>query len=152
MRSDDQLLSDAIDAYMIGLKGLEHFISEPTQEYHLSFEQFLILRDIVDHPGIKLMHLAAQKGVSRSAVSRQLKILLTAKYVEQRPDPNDRRAQALSATPAGQHAARQIKSAMLVRFTHWLDLYGRKRGSQLIDSLTAFGHEIVNRQEEADKS
>lgn len=56
MRSDDQLLNDAINAYMGGLKGLEHFISEPSQRFHLSFEQFLILRDIISHPGIKLMH------------------------------------------------------------------------------------------------
>lgn len=148
MRSDDQLLNDAINAYMGGLKGLEHFISEPSQQFHLSFEQFLILRDIISHPGIKLMHLAAAKGVSRSAVSRQLKTLLAANYVTQEPDPNDRRAQSLVATKAGVTAATRINAAMLARFTHWLDLYGRQRGSQLIDSLIDFGNEIVNRPAE----
>lgn len=143
MRSDAQLMQDAINAYMTGLKGLEHFISEPAQTYHLSFEQYLILRDLISEPKIKMMHLAAKRGVSRSAISRQLRVLLDASYVEQRPDPKDRRSQILLVTAKGKKTADKINQAMLARFTNWLDLYGRKRGGQLIDSITEFGQEIV---------
>lgn len=143
MRSDAQLMHDAIDAYMIGLKGLEHFISEPSQQYNLSFEQYLILRDIIQNPDIKMMHLATKKGVSRSAISRQLKVLLDSGYVTQKADPSDRRSQILSVTKNGRATDKKISAAMLERFTSWLDLYGRERGGKLIDFLIDFGQEIV---------
>ena len=55
MTHEDQLLDKAINIYLTGLKGIESFISEPASEYNLSFEQFLILRKIINHPNIKLM-------------------------------------------------------------------------------------------------
>lgn len=98
MTHEDQLLDKAINIYLTGLKGIESFISEPASEYNLSFEQFLILRKIINHPNIKLMDIAEQRQVTRSAVSRQLKVLFQQKYVEQKADPADRRRMFLVAT------------------------------------------------------
>ena len=101
MTHEDQLLDKAINIYLTGLKGIESFISEPASEYNLSFEQFLILRKIINHPNIKLMDIAEQRQVTRSAVSRQLKVLFQQKYVEQKADPADRRRMFLVATKKG---------------------------------------------------
>ena len=42
MNDNEKLLDKAIDLYLTGLKGLDSFISEPSAEYSLSFEQYLI--------------------------------------------------------------------------------------------------------------
>ncbi|KRM29516.1 MULTISPECIES: MarR family transcriptional regulator [Limosilactobacillus] len=95
MAEDEHLLDQAIDLYLTGLKGLGSFISEPSAAFSLSFEQYLILRSIVHQPGVKLMDIAKERGVTRSAVSRQLKVLLTNHYVIQKKDPADRGAKLL---------------------------------------------------------
>ena len=97
MVDNDQLLDQAVDVYLTGLKGLGSFISQPSAEYSLSFEQYMILRTISKQPGIKLMEIAEQRQVTRSAVSRQLRVLMANEYVRQKPDPRDRRRQSLTA-------------------------------------------------------
>ncbi|MFR0770879.1 MAG: hypothetical protein ACLSH6_00645 [Limosilactobacillus pontis] len=59
--STDELLNQAIDIYMSSLKGLEHFVSQPAARYSLSFEQYLVLQEVVKSPGIKLMDIAAKR-------------------------------------------------------------------------------------------
>ena len=81
MVDDDKLLDQAVDVYLTGLKGLGNFISQPSAEYSLSFEQYMILRTISKQPGIKLMEIAEQRQVTRSAVSRQLRVLMANEYV-----------------------------------------------------------------------
>lgn len=143
MAEADQLLDQAIDVYLTGLKGLEAFISEPSAKYSLSFEQYLILRSIIQQPGIKLMDIASQRQVTRSAVSRQLKVLLANDYVNQQRDPIDRRRQSLVATPAGEQAERQITAKVKKRFSKWVQVYGSERGKMLLDLLAEFNKQIL---------
>ena len=143
MVEDDQLLDQAVDVYVTGLKGLETFISEPSAEYSLSFEQYLILRSITKQPGIKLMDIASQRKVTRSAVSRQLKVLLVNNYVTQKRDPADRRRQSLVVTPAGKEVEKQITTNVRRRFQKWVKVYGSERGKMLLDLLAEFNKLIL---------
>lgn len=143
LTEDEYLLDQAIDVYLSGLKGLETFISEPSAEFALSFEQYLILRSIKKQPGIKLMDIARQRKVTRSAVSRQLKVLLENGYVIQRRDPADRRRQALMVTPAGKTVEQRITANVKKRFKKWVAIYGSERGQMLLDLLADFNKQIL---------
>ena len=122
MVDDDQLLDQAVDVYLTGLKGLGSFISQPSAEYSLSFEQYMILRTISKQPGIKLMEIAEQRQVTRSA---------------------DRRRQSLTATPLGKQVEERISKKVQQRFSRWVSVFGSDRGKQLLDLLAEFNKQIV---------
>lgn len=143
MATEDQLLDKAINIYLTGLKGLESFISEPASEYNLSFEQFLILRMIISHPNIKLMDIAKHRQVTRSAVSRQLKILFQQEYVEQKADPADRRRMFLVATVKGKQVETQIWQKINQRFSKWVRIYGKDRADQFLNLFEDFNQQII---------
>ncbi|EEJ40783.1 MULTISPECIES: MarR family winged helix-turn-helix transcriptional regulator [Limosilactobacillus] len=143
MNDNEKLLDKAIDLYLTGLKGLDSFISEPSAEYSLSFEQYLILKKIVHNPKIKLMDIADERGVTRSAISRQLRPLLNHNYIQQEADPEDRRRLFLISTIRGKQVEQHIGSLVLKRFSNWLDVYGKDRGAELLDLLEDFNKEIV---------
>ena len=84
MAEQEQSLLDAfIDVYMSSLKYLDEFVSEPAKEFHLSFEQYLILREITRNHDVTLMDIASKRQVTRSAISRQIKVLLKQGYLRQ---------------------------------------------------------------------
>lgn len=143
MKTDEELLDQAIDLYLSALKGLGSFVSQPSAEYHLSFEQYLILRTIVNHPKVKLMDIAEERHVSRSAISRQLKILLNNDYVRQSADPADRRKMFLISTDKGMRVEEKIRRLVMRRFSSWLDTFGQERGAQLLTLLADFNQQIV---------
>ncbi|WPC20399.1 hypothetical protein N6G96_02470 [Pediococcus inopinatus] len=45
-KDNEKLFEGSIEIYMSTLKFLEYVLSEPTKQYHISFEQFLILRNV----------------------------------------------------------------------------------------------------------
>lgn len=143
MAAEDELLDQAINIYLTGLKGLDTFISEPASQYELSFEQFLILRTITKQPKIKLMDIAAQRQVTRSAVSRQLRILLQHDYVKQEADPADRRRMFLVATAEGQQVEAKIWQKINRRFSRWVKIYGEDRGREFLNLFDDFNKQII---------
>ncbi|GEA99582.1 MarR family transcriptional regulator [Levilactobacillus brevis] len=139
MVEQEQPLLDAfIDVYMSSLKYLDEFISEPAQTFHLSFEQYLILREITQNDQVTLMDIASKRQVTRSAISRQIKVLLKAGYLQQQPDENDRRRLYLLVTPTGAKAERAIRQRINQRFQGWLDVYGDQRAHEILDFIRDF--------------
>ncbi|GEO69066.1 MarR family winged helix-turn-helix transcriptional regulator [Levilactobacillus acidifarinae] len=139
MAEQEQPLLDAfIDVYMSSLKYLDEFISEPAKAFHLSFEQYLILREITRHKNVTLMDIASQRQVTRSAISRQIRVLLRQGYLRQQPDENDRRRLYLLATPAGEQAERLIRQRIDHRFQGWLDMYGEDQAQELLNFIRNF--------------
>lgn len=139
MVEQEQPLLDAfIDVYMSSLKYLDEFISEPAQAFHLSFEQYLILREITQNDQVTLMDIASKRQVTRSAISRQIKVLLKAGYLQQQPDENDRRRLYLLVTPTGAKAERAIRQRIKQRFQGWLDVYGDQRAHEILDFIRDF--------------
>lgn len=151
MAEQEQPLLDAfIDVYMSSLKYLDEFISEPAKAFHLSFEQYLILREITQHQNVTLMDIAAQRQVTRSAISRQIRVLLRQGYLRQQPDENDRRRLYLLATPAGEQAERLIRQRINQRFQGWLDRYGEARAQELLNFIRDFS-QMTHRKKQDEK-
>ena len=141
--AEDELLNQAIDIYMSSLKGLEHFVSQPAARYSLSFEQYLILQEVVRSPGIKLMDIAEKRRVTRSAVSRQLRVLIRNDYIKQEPDQADRRKVSLAATPVGRAVAIKIERRISESFAKWVAVFGEERGRLLLQLLDEFNHQVI---------
>ncbi|HJE87304.1 MarR family transcriptional regulator [Levilactobacillus brevis] len=139
MAEQEQSLLDAfIDVYMSSLKYLDEFVSEPARAFHLSFEQYLILREITRNQNVTLMDIASKRQVTRSAISRQIKVLLKQGYLRQQPDENDRRRLYLIATDAGTHAERVIRQRINQRFQGWVDVYGNDRAHEILKFIQDF--------------
>lgn len=139
MAEQEQSLLDAfIDVYMSSLKYLDEFVSEPAKEFHLSFEQYLILREITRNHNVTLMDIASKRQVTRSAISRQIKVLLKQGYLRQQPDENDRRRLYLIATDAGKRAERVIRQRINQRFQGWVDVYGNERAHEILTFIQDF--------------
>ncbi|KRM13549.1 MarR family transcriptional regulator [Paucilactobacillus suebicus DSM 5007 = KCTC 3549] len=151
MASED-LLNKAINLYMSTLKSLDSFISEPATKYYLSFEQYLILHDIATQKKIMLMDIADQRQVTRSAISRQIKVLLKHKYVYQRADPNDRRRLFLHLTKEGKRVEAEISDNVTDRFSGWVQIFGEDKAQEVIQLLEDFGELIVKQEAEKNTS
>ncbi|GHD07316.1 MarR family winged helix-turn-helix transcriptional regulator [Zhihengliuella salsuginis] len=73
-----------------------------------------LLRALQRNGSLRLTDLAAEIGVGKPTVSRQVGMLERLGVVEKQSDPTDGRAQTLSLTPYG---ADQLKEAQLARRT-----------------------------------
>ncbi|MEU9186764.1 MarR family transcriptional regulator [Streptomyces sp. NPDC048484] len=82
-----------------------------------------LLRQISDSEPMRLGELAARLAVEASHVTRQVQQLQKGGYVTRVPDPDDRRAQRIQLTAAGQEAIDRIRMAscqgMQVALDRW---------------------------------
>jgi DNA-binding MarR family transcriptional regulator len=70
-----------------------------------------LLRQIADSEPMRPGELAARLAVEASHITRQVQQLQKAGLVTRVPDPDDRRAQRIQITPAGEEAVRRIREA-----------------------------------------
>jgi DNA-binding MarR family transcriptional regulator len=70
-----------------------------------------LLRQIADSEPMRPGELAARLAVEASHVTRQVQQLQKAGLVTRVPDPDDRRAQRIQITPAGEEAVNRIREA-----------------------------------------
>lgn len=133
-----QLLDEYIDVYMKSLKYLDSFVSEPAMKYNLSFEQYLIMHDIAQQSHVTLARIADKRGVTRSAISRQIKVLLKLDYIYQQRDEKDHRRQFLRLTPRGSKIEAILAKAAEDRFSGWIDIFGEDRAMDLLQFIREF--------------
>ncbi|KRM54890.1 MarR family winged helix-turn-helix transcriptional regulator [Secundilactobacillus malefermentans] len=134
----ENLLDSFIEAYMKSIKYLDEFISQPASDYHLSFEQYLILHDIARRPDLTLVDIAANRHVTRSAISRQIKVLLNQEYIVQVPDESDRRRLYLHLTESGTNVEQIVSEKNKQRFQGWIDYYGEDRAKDILGFIRDF--------------
>jgi DNA-binding MarR family transcriptional regulator len=70
------------------------------------------------HPGLSVSELLAMLGITKQSLSRVLKELESAGFVEIREAPADRRRRLLRLTPAGETLERALTDAQRRRFAH----------------------------------
>lgn len=133
-----QLLDEYIDVYMKSLKYLDSFVSEPAMKYSLSFEQYLIMHDIAQQSHVTLARIADRRGVTRSAISRQIKVLLKLDYIYQQRDEKDHRRQFLHLTPRGREIEEILAKAAEDRFNGWIKIFGEDRAMDLLQFIRQF--------------
>ncbi|MEU9292043.1 MarR family transcriptional regulator [Streptomyces sp. NPDC048275] len=82
-----------------------------------------LLRQVADTGSLRPSELANLLSVEASHVTRQVQQLEKAGYLTRVPDPDDRRAQRIELTPAGQDAVDRTREAsrrgMLVALADW---------------------------------
>ncbi len=140
---DSQLLDKYVELYMSAIKYVEDLVSEPTQAYQLSFEQYLIMKEIADDNSVSLIDIAKKRGVTRGAISRQIRVLLKLDYITQEIDPDDRRRLILNLTPSGQKTVEELNPKIHNRFTSWMETFGEENAKQMLDLMNEFRHKIM---------
>ncbi|ADG41079.1 MULTISPECIES: MarR family winged helix-turn-helix transcriptional regulator [Leuconostoc] len=142
----DDLLTEFIDIYMSSLKNLEKLISQPTSEFGISFEQWLIMSAVAKNTSEKpltMTEIAATRGVTKGAVARQLKPLFEREYLQQIHDTADRRRVLLVLTQTGQEVESMITLRVNQRFNGWLEIYGHDEGLDLLNTFQRLDDLIV---------
>jgi DNA-binding MarR family transcriptional regulator len=76
--------------------------------HDISVTQCHALEMLVDHGPMRMHELTERLFLDKSTTSRVVHTLVKKGYVEQHPDPTDRRASTLGATPAGRALCARI--------------------------------------------
>jgi DNA-binding MarR family transcriptional regulator len=115
-----------------------------------------LLRQIGDSEPLRPGELAARLGVEASHVTRQVQQLQKAGYVTRVPDPDDRRAQRIELTPAGQGAVDRIREAsrqgMQAALEPWSSVELRRLATlfhRMVDDFLAYAAEDEAGHEDA---
>lgn len=138
-----ELLNEYIDVYLTAFKYVGDLVSAPTKQYNLSFEQFLIMRDIDAGHQLQLSEIAKRRGVTRAAISRQIKTLLELQYIHQERDANDRRRLYLRLTEKGSEVTHELNDAIQKRFDSWVDIMGEADVRELLRIMQRVGTKII---------
>jgi DNA-binding MarR family transcriptional regulator len=140
-----ELLTEYIDAYLTTLKYLDEVVSEPAEEFDLSFEQYLIMRSIAEHEGMTLTDFVEIRHVTRAAVSRQIKMLLKKGFIYQKVDDNDRRRQFLHLTTRGREVESVVRARVERRFDGWVEAFGEEKARIVLDFIHQFESKVVSK-------
>ena len=134
-----------VDTYMHILKYVGDFVSVPTRPYKITFEAYTVMRMIAtSEEPLTLVKIAKEQRVSRSAIARQINVLLDLKYIEQTTNTHDRRIKYLSLTPAGHKVEQEITTASEERFHQWVQVYGEKQASNTLRYTTMRNKRLPN--------
>lgn len=143
----DQLLNDYIQMYWETFKYLDVLIAEPMKIYQVSFEQYLIMRDLATGQTLEVSEIARKRDVSRAAISRQIKTLLTQGLVVQDRNTNDRRRFPLTLTEKGQKVTTELNFVITKRFAGWLKKLGEEDARELLRIMQRIRKEIIDQPE-----
>ncbi|CAM3232230.1 MarR family winged helix-turn-helix transcriptional regulator [Lactiplantibacillus plajomi] len=144
MESITPVFDDFLRDYATVLRYMNQQIAAPLSEYHLTFDTFLIMHEIATSVRpILLMDIANSHHVSRSAISRQISILLKYDYVYQVSNPNDRRQKSLLLTEQGKEIDNVLTGAMQTIFSQWTKKLGKRRINSLLSLLGDFTRQII---------
>jgi DNA-binding MarR family transcriptional regulator len=115
-----------------------------------------LLRQMADSEPLRPGELANRLGVEASHVTRQVQQLQKSGYVDRVPDPDDRRAQRIKLTPAGQEAVDRIRDAgargMQMALADWSPEELRQLASlfhRMVDDFISHGEERLEQEKAA---
>ncbi|MDV0431879.1 MarR family transcriptional regulator [Lactiplantibacillus sp. DA1] len=114
---------------------------------HLTADTFLIMHEIGQSPQpLLLMDIAHQHHVSRSAISRQISVLLSHQYICQQANISDRRQKRLSLTDAGRRLDQQLMETIHQSVHQWALQLGQSRVDTLLSILNDFNDQIIDHE------
>lgn len=119
MQSEERVFETFLRQYREIFCVLINAAEQITGQYSLSFEQYLLLKQIHEQRNITLSELADDTRTTRSAAARKLRALLLDGYVEQEAKMDDRRVKYLRLTPKGEHVEDDIHQVFLQSAKAW---------------------------------
>lgn len=142
---------DALDMFLTDYANISRYLNTRLNSLrttqHLTFDAFLIMHEIGQSPQpLLLMEIAHQHHVSRSAISRQIGVLLKHRYIEQQANATDRRQKGLSLTATGRHLDQQLMATMHKTIHQWTTQLGPQRVKTLLGIFTDFNEQIINNE------
>jgi DNA-binding MarR family transcriptional regulator len=84
---------------------------------------------------MRLGDLATKEGVAAPTMSRIVAALVEAKYVQREPDPADRRAWLVKATPDGERMVLGLRSTRVQELRRRIDRLSADNQQELIKSI-----------------
>ncbi|QMU08187.1 MarR family transcriptional regulator [Levilactobacillus suantsaii] len=122
MQSEERVFETFLRQYREIFCVLINAAEQITGQYSLSFEQYLLLKQIHEQRNITLSELADDTRTTRSAAARKLRALLLDGYVEQEAKMDDRRVKYLRLTPKGTRVEDDIHQVFLQSAHTWNEL------------------------------
>lgn len=119
MQSEERVFETFLRQYREIFCVLTNAAEQITGQYSLSFEQYLLLKQIHEQRNITLSELADDTRTTRSAAARKLRALLLDGYVEQEAKMDDRRVKYLRLTPKGENVENDIHQVFLQSAKTW---------------------------------
>ncbi|WP_125707727.1 MarR family winged helix-turn-helix transcriptional regulator [Lacticaseibacillus porcinae] len=141
--AETDLLEAYIEVYFNAFKYVGDLISEPMKADGISFEQFLIMRDLAAGEELGLSEIAKKRGVTRAAISRQIKTLLEKGTITQERDDIDRRRLYLRLTDRGEEITLRLNKVIHKRFYDWVDMLGEQDAHELLRIMRRVGETII---------
>ncbi|MCI1985803.1 MAG: MarR family transcriptional regulator [Lactobacillus sp.] len=141
--ANTDLLEAYIEVYFRAFKYVGDLISEPMKADGISFEQFLIMRDLAAGHQLSLSEIAQRRGVTRAAISRQIKTLLEKETIVQERDADDRRRLYLRLTPHGEEVTTRVNKVIHKRFYDWVEALGEDDAKELLRIMRKVGATII---------
>ncbi|WP_084016980.1 MarR family winged helix-turn-helix transcriptional regulator [Moheibacter sediminis] len=83
------------------------------QGFKITIDQWLILKAIMENPGIKQQELAEKVFKDSASVTRIIELLVKAKYLDRKPNPQDRRKFDLKITKSGMKILQDVQALVL---------------------------------------
>lgn len=142
--SDPGLLEDYIQLYFTTFKNIDALIGEPMAAQGISFEQFIILRDLDLGHELAVSEIARRRKVTRAAISRQIRTLLAQGLITQKKDPHDQRILLLQLTAKGQEITTDLNEKISQRFAGWVEAIGADDARELYRIMDKVGRLIMN--------
>jgi MarR family transcriptional regulator for hemolysin len=81
--------------------------------FQITIDQWLILKVLMDHPGIMQQEVAEMVFKDNASVTRIIDILEKSKYLRKKTNPNDRRKFILKITPSGERVIQEVQKIVL---------------------------------------
>lgn len=81
--------------------------------YKITIDQWLIIRAILENPGIMQQELAENVFKDNASVTRIIALLVQSGYLEKEINPEDRRKTILEVTDAGKSIIRKVQDLVL---------------------------------------
>ena len=141
--AEADLLEAYIEVYFQAFKYVGELISEPMKADGISFEQFLIMRDLAAGQQLGLSEIAKKRGVTRAAISRQIKTLLEKDNIVQERDDSDRRRLYLRLTAHGEEVTARVNKVIHKRFYDWVAALGEHDAEELLRIMRRVGNTII---------
>jgi MarR family transcriptional regulator for hemolysin len=81
--------------------------------FTITIDQWLTMKNILDHPGIKQQEVAENVFKDNASITRIIELLVKAKYLKRKTHHEDRRRTTLTVTKAGEEVVEMVNRVIL---------------------------------------